>query len=1165
MKTKKLLIAAGAGTGALLAAVLLAPSLLSSDWVRNLALTQLNHKVIPGELTAGRCSIGWRQGLDCANLSYADTGQGLRLDIAELRGSQGLWPLLIERSNFGEISINEPTLLLTLKAAPPEQPPAAGGQQAGPTEASKAAPPADSSSFLNTMQAKLLISKLTVKTVQAGQPPQLLLGNGALKAEAATGGLKFELTADSGEAGKAAISGTAKLAELSKGSLSAAEMQLKLADVQAKPYLALKPGKDGLPQGSGKLSADISLKGAADGSLSISGPLALGDVDLSGGALGQDHPRFSRLALDLDMRQQPSGWQFPGLKLTSDFGSLELQCAYSGDNFQGSGKGNIDLALLLAQFPHLLKIRDDLRLDRGELNLSAELAKEKGKLRVTAEAAVDSLAGRQNSESFSWQHPLRLQLASSMENNEPEVERLALTAPFLNLEGKGNLKQFSLLGGADLDQTMREVNRIFRSGWDAGGKLQLQLQIAHSGNDRYQAQAKAEISDCRLTRQGKEVLPSHKASFSGTLNAPGKFPESANEAATFSFDLSSWAGSLSGSLDGIYRKNGKISTGYQAQAKLLLAKVVELLHKFDALDQETSLAGDLDLHTSGYTEDSRVVLRELDSQIKNFILYQKGKVFREPELRLRAEPETAPAADKAVRPLIEADSRAAFFADGGGNSLIDLENHRLNLRDLTFSSGFAEVRLKQLAVEDWQRNPMPLLKNLLITGSSDLSKLGGLLQQLGKLAPEQKLGGMATLNAELTGQPDGKSSTGSVEINLDRFMFGKEGSLITARDKTEFRSKLHGDLAAGDIYFTTFDLLSPPLAVQSNGKLELSGKTPHLALDGMATPDLADLIAVVNGMYPLGITAEGKQKEKFSLYYPLSGKRQQADLRFAGKVHADNFAKSDIQLTNLSAATEMKEGIMNATLKGSLNGGTAQFTPKIDYTREPPLLTLAAPEQVLDRVGLIESLTDGLLKTFHPLLGAIARPAGTISVRAERLSLPIGGKGLEQADFNLRFDLASVVLEPISALAGILDMAGLSGQPLRLKERNMTCDGKKGRISCSPIKITVADSEMLLSGSAGFDGSLDYVLEVPVTKNLVGKRGYEVLKGATLKVPIKGSKDKPVYNPQALMQAASDLVGQAAKHAANQVIQEQVEKVVPKEVEKALPNLPGLIDGIFGK
>jgi len=1167
VKTKKLLIAAGAGTGALLGAVLLSPALLSSDWVRNFVLARLNTS-IPGKLSAARCSIGWQQGLDCANVTYVDEKQGIHLDVAGLRGNKGLWPLLTDHIHLGEISISEPTLLLTLKPTADGKT-VPNGVQA--TDAGKAAPPAatsakeDAGSFLNTMQVNLLISKLTVKTAQAGQQPQVVLHNGSLKAEAANGGLKFDLTADTGQEGKAAFSGTAKIAELAKGRLSAAELQLKLNEVQAKPFLSLKPGKDGLPQGSGKLSADISLKGATDGSLSISGPLSLSEADFSGGALGADHPRFSQLSLDLDVRQQNSGWQFPILKLNSDFGNLELQCAYSGDNFQGSGKGRIDLALLLAQFPHLLKVQDDLRLDRGELNLSAELTKANGKLHIAADAAVDSLTGRQNTESFSWQHPLRLQLTSSIANNEPEVERLALTAPFLNIEGKGNLKQFSLTGGADLDQTMREVNRIFRSGWDAGGKLQLQLQLAHSGNDRYQAEAEAAISDCRLARQGKELLPPHKASFSGKLNAPGKFPESANDAAQLTFDLSSWPGNVSGSLDGIYRKNGKISAGYQIQGKLLLAKLVELLHKFGAMKEETSLAGEFDLHTSGYTEDSRVVLRELNSQIKNFIFYQNGKVFREPELRLSAEPEAAPATDKAVRPLVEADSRAAFFAEGGGNSLIDLENHRLNLRDLTFSSGFAEIKLRQLAVEDWQRNPMPLLKNVLISGTSDLSKLGGLLQQLGKLAPEQKLGGMATFNAELTGQPDGKSCNGSVEIDLDRFMFGKEGNLLAARDKTEFRSKLHGDLAAGDIYFTTFDLLSPPLAVQSNGKLELSGKTPHLALEGAATPDLADLVAVVNGMYPLGITAEGKQKEKFSLYYPFSGKNPQADLRFAGKVHADTFSKSGINITGLSAATEMKSGIMNAALKGGLNGGTVQFTPKIDYTRNPPLLTLAAPEQVLDHVSLADALSDGLLKSFHPLLGAVARPAGTISVRAERLSLPIGGKGLDQADFNLRFDLGSVLLEPISALAGILDMAGLSGQQLHLKEKVMSCDGKKGRISCSPIKITVADSEMLLSGSSGFDGSLDYVLEVPVTKNLVGKRGYELLKGATLKVPIKGTKDKPVYNPEALMQAASDLVSQAARHAANQMLQEQVKKVVPKELEKAVPNLPGLIDGIFGR
>ncbi|CAK8718980.1 MAG: hypothetical protein CDV28_13416 [Candidatus Electronema aureum] len=1176
MKKKKLLLAAGAGAGTLLAVTLLAPTLLSSSWVRNFALNKLN-KSIPGTLAAGSCSIGWQQGLKCTQVTYSDAEQGLHLDLAALKNNKGLWALLTAREELGEISLEEPVLLLTVTPTSSKEQPISQ-ENAGKTAAPASSTPTtvaqeNADSFLNTMHGRLIINKAVVKIAQTGQQLEVFLRNGSLKADTAAGQLNFELTGENGQEGQVSLNGSAKIAEVVQGSLAGGDIQLKFAELQTKPFLALKPGKDGLPQGTGKLSANIKIEGAANGSLTLRGPVAFNEVDLSGGVLGEDNPRFSQLSLDLDLKKEGSNWQFPALKMVSDFGSLSLQCAYSGESFQGSGEGKIDLSLLLAQFPHLFKIREDLRLDRGELNLSAELAKEKGKLRINADVAANSLSGRQNGESFAWEHPLRLHLAGSLENQEPEIENITLAAPFLNIEGRGNLKQFSLDGMADLDQTMREVNRIFRSDWDAGGKLQLQLQLTKNEGDRYLIETKAEIAESRLARQGKEILPPSKTSFSGRLNMPRQFPESSKEAAEMSFDLAFWAGSLSGTVDGLHRKNGKISAGYQLKADLMLGRVVELLHKFDALDPETSLAGSLDLHASGYTEDSRVVLRELDSKIKDFILYQKGKVFRDPQLRLATlAPEAAPAAEKTVRPLVEAKSRTSFFADGGGFSLIDPLSRRLVLRDLEFSSGFAEIRLQQLALDDWQHKPMPALRSLQITGKSELEKLTILLQQLGKITPDKKLGGTGSFAIELTGQDSiagsagkGGGNTGTVEIDLDRFMYGKEGSVIAAKEKVEFRSRLHGDLAAGDIYFTTFDLLSEPLSLQSSGKLELAGKNPYLALEGAATPDLADLIAVLNGMYPLGITAEGRKKEKFSLYYPITGKKQQIDLKFTGRVHADTFVKSGISISDLLADTSMKEGIMNAALKGGLNGGKVQFSPKIDYTRTPPLLTLAAPEQILDKVGLVESLADGLLKSFHPLLGAVARPAGTISVRAERLSLPIGGKGLEQADFSLRFDLASVVLEPVNVLAGILDMAGLTGTPLQLKEKTLTCEGKKGRISCSPIKMTVADSEMIMSGSAGFDGSLDYMLEIPVTKNLVGKKGYEFLKGATLKVPIKGTKDKPVYNPEALRTAASDLLRQAAGHAAEQAVKEQVKKVLPKELEKALPNLPGLFDGLLGR
>ncbi|MCI5124505.1 MAG: hypothetical protein D3925_08530, partial [Candidatus Electrothrix sp. AR5] len=177
-----------------------------------------------------------------------------------------------------------------------------------------------------------------------------------------------------------------------------------------------------------------------------------------------------------------------------------------------------------------------------------------------------------------------------------------------------------------------------------------------------------------------------------------------------------------------------------------------------------------------------------------------------------------------------------------------------------------------------------------------------------------------------------------------------------------------------------------------------------------------------------------------------------------------------------------------------------------------------------------------------------------INVRLDRFSLPLGEKGMEKIDFKVFLDLSGVALEPKGVLSSILDVAGYGDRTLTMKDKNMTCEGVQGQVSCTPIKMTIADSEMIISGSAGMDGSLNYIVEVPVTRRLLGKKGYELLKGTTLKVPIKGTRDKPVYSREALMQASSGLLKQAAGQATKNVIREQVDKVVPD-----------LLNGLFGK
>ena len=183
----------------------------------------------------------------------------------------------------------------------------------------------------------------------------------------------------------------------------------------------------------------------------------------------------------------------------------------------------------------------------------------------------------------------------------------------------------------------------------------------------------------------------------------------------------------------------------------------------------------------------------------------------------------------------------------------------------------------------------------------------------------------------------------------------------------------------------------------------------------------------------------------------------------------------------------------------------------------------------------------------------MARPVGTISAEMNHFSRPLADKGGLDTEFSAVFHVGEIELAANGIMEEILTMTGLADEPLTLKQSEITCNGAQGRISCTPLKILAADSEMTLGGSVGFDGSLDYLLEIPVTSRLVGKEAYGLLKGTTVKVPIRGSSEQAIFDSGALSETLADLLSQAAGKAAGRGIEEQVDKI-----------LPGVLDGLMG-
>ncbi|RWX50243.1 hypothetical protein VU01_13571, partial [Candidatus Electrothrix marina] len=470
------------------------PLLISSNWAKNSIVSKVNSSS-SAELALGDCAIGWNEGLKCTEVSYHD--QGYQVDAARLTGTQGLFSLLMAPKNLGTITVDDPVVVIT---QPQVQSATEGETVASQTdsETSKNSEKTEDSGkktsrseketdkpeswFWHKMSGKVLFNRAVVKLQQGEQEPQILLRQGALDLTLASDTLNLNLSLVTGAEqaeGQIKAIGSAHLPSV-KGDLldlMTADMQVSFTDVQLAPFLALASAESSVPQGQAILASELTVKNTEGGNLVLRGPVTLTEVDLTSGFLAEDHPRLDQLAFELHLqRDEQKEWRLPELKMLSDFGSADLQSSYGKQGLQATGKGQFDLPILLSQLPGLFKVQDNLRLENGSASLVFELAEKDKVMHINADATVEDLAGRQNRQSFVWKSPLSLSLQGSMTGKEPEVEKLALKADFLDIEGQGNLQHFTLKGSADLDKAVKEISRIIRFDWDAGGRLKLDLE-----------------------------------------------------------------------------------------------------------------------------------------------------------------------------------------------------------------------------------------------------------------------------------------------------------------------------------------------------------------------------------------------------------------------------------------------------------------------------------------------------------------------------------------------------------------------------------------------------------------------------------------------------------------------------------------------------------------
>ena len=493
----------------------LAPYILSTGPVLRSVVSVIDKK-LPGSLSIDSWLVGWQQGILCQEVVYTDDQRGIRLHIPRLTSTQGLLELVLAPNNLGMLVVDSPQL--EIKTGEPAA--ASGAEKTTGQQRARLTP------FWNHLVANLEIRDGQA-TVALAEPS---LANGirnlSLSAALASGVVSYTLTVHAfRDQGSARVTGSLNLPAGGQGGLDTlvAETRLAVNGLQVRDLLTVA-GKDGVfPVGDGVLSADLQFKAVGLVGLEVSGHADFEQLNLHGGFLGEDTPSFARVRLDIDGgKWAANGWSVRQLALAGDTGDFAGAGRYGANGLQLAGKGRVELPVLFAQFPRLLRLRETSLVETGTLDAAVDLAITGDTRRLDFKARADAFSGLADDLEFAWSGPVSVLVNGEQSGEDIRVNALKVETPFFQADGRGDLQSFVLDASADLARTFADVGQLFKLNWAGAGQLDLAVKGRRISPDDplLSVETDLEVSDFTLSRAGELIVPPDDFSLLGSISLP---------------------------------------------------------------------------------------------------------------------------------------------------------------------------------------------------------------------------------------------------------------------------------------------------------------------------------------------------------------------------------------------------------------------------------------------------------------------------------------------------------------------------------------------------------------------------------------------------------------------------------------------------------------------
>jgi len=1111
-KKSKLLVITGCLLLVILAGLFSLPTLLSTRWAEN-RVKQAASSRLAGQLDFDDLSLGWFSGIQCRGISYDSPSEGVLVKVADVEVPKGLLALAINHTDVGSVTIEKPVVSVYLKGSS-EQPEADVGAaekrpQSGTKVQSDGSTDDSSGMVLPLIGGRISIVNGTVIVISAdlAEKPVVKDLNLVLDIAGAEHSLDYLVKFQSGD-------GTGRVEGKGTVTLPAGDIA-KLDDIQSRAdidienweiadLLSILAATSGGPTGSGQLNGNMSVSGSTATALQIKGVLAGRKIMLQGGPFKSDRPSMDSVEVKIDGVSAGSTFTLSNLELASPFASGTVSGTFDGESKKEiSGQAVIDLAQLSSQLPATLNLKKGTSVSTGKIDLKAKVTGSDKETLFDATVRLAKLEGAAGKKKISWDKPVNLEVRGMQGASGVRLDKFVLQSAFLNGTGQGDINDMNVQLKADINLALKEIGKFIQlDGWQSGGKINLNLQMAGKTETVRVVRGEAGITNFTLRYNDRVIAPLD--TFKADLIADVRLGPEMRPREIVNSDLSfkSWAGSGSAVIKNLLLPSTEAAVSFKDfgfKGSFDLGRLTALLQTLELLPVDSRIGGMVNVATGATLQDDKLNLADTRLDIGDFLFQNGNQKFSEKELVLTTR----------------------------GSA--DLKKKSAILKPVKLKTGSGHLAFPELVISDWSR-----IKNGVRTeGSIDLNlgPLTTLLADIIKLPPGTGITGKTAvnLNIDLT---DAQHQSVQLAGDIGPLKVSSEDKLLLSEDGIKLAMDLSGDLYDQNFSFDKVAISSPPFSLEGAGKL-VPDKEEHLfTSQGDMTLDLKALENYIKAFSDVKLEMAGTAKRSFAVKV-RSADGQWKDLpkhtELSTSFHVDSVRTTGVDIESLEVAVVLADSLAGIDIQGMVNRGEMVLKPKIDFTADPPLLSLPENSKVLTGVGLTEDESSDVLAKIHPLFKGSAISAGTVDLGVQHLSWPLDKAARKDGELTCTLTFNDVRLQVGGLLAKILDLMKANEREVTLSDKPMQCVAKDDRVRCSPLELQIKDYSITMTGSVGLDQSLDYEVQIPVTQNMVGSDGYKYLEGTHITVPVKGTVAKPSLSDDFVEDAIGDLLMQAGK------------------------------------